>query len=173
MRWSRTCSWSRRVYFPRLILPASSVVATLVDFAASLGMLFVLMAVFGVWPGAGLLLLPVWLTILMVLALGIGMAAGAVMVRYRDVQHLVPVALQMGLYISPVVWSTLFVPAKYRWVFLVNPLSGLLDAFRWSLLGEGSLSWGALAYSAAAAVVALALGVVIFNREERGFADVI
>lgn len=162
-----------KVYFPRLILPLSSLGSVVVDFAVSLIMMAAMLAFYRLWPGWGILLLPVWLGLLLMLALGIGLAAGALMVKYRDVGLILPVALQMGLYASPVAWSTLVVPGRFRWVFMVNPLAGILDAFRWSLLGHGTLSPGALAYSAAAAVLAFWLGAIVFKQQERTFADVI
>ncbi len=162
-----------KVYFPRLILPLASVASTLVDFGISLGLMALMLACYGVWPGWGAVLLPVWLAILLTLALGVGLFAASLMVRYRDVGHIIPVVLQLGLFISPVAWSTLIVPPKYRWVFLVNPLSGLLDAFRWSLLGEGTLSLPALAYSLVVATAAFWIGASIFKQRERSFADVI
>ena len=160
-----------KVYFPRPILPLASVASTLIDFGVMLGLMFVFLAVYRIWPGLGLLLLPVWLAILMVMALGLGLIAAALMVRYRDIGHVIPALLQLGMYASPVAWSTLVVPGKYRWVFEINPLSGLLEAFRWSLLGEGALSWPALAYSTAAAALALWIGAIVFKQQERNFAD--
>jgi lipopolysaccharide transport system permease protein len=162
-----------KVYFPRLILPLSSVASTLIDFGAMMGLMVVLLAIYRVWPGPGLLLVPVWLAILLVMALGLGLMAAALMVKYRDISHIIPTFLQLGMYVSPVAWSTLVIPNKYRWVFLVNPLSGLLDAFRWSLLGEGSLSWPALIYSTVVAGLLFWIGAIVFKREERNFADVI
>ncbi|MFO0959082.1 MAG: ABC transporter permease [Isosphaeraceae bacterium] len=145
-----------KIYFPRLILPLSSTASTLVDFAVSLAMMIAMLAIFRINPGWGILLLPVWIAILLTLAMGIGLAAGALMVRYRDVGIIIPVALQMGMYISPVAWSTMVVPEKYRWVSW-STLLGSRPAFvRWSLLGVGtSLSPGQLAYSALAAAAGL------------------
>jgi lipopolysaccharide transport system permease protein len=162
-----------RIYFPRLILPLSSAAASLVDLAVSLGLMLVLQAVYRVGPGWGVLLMPVWLAILVTLSLGLGLITGSLMVRYRDIGHIIPVVLQLGLFITPVAWSALFVPEKYRWVFQVNPLYGILEAFRWSLLGAGSISPGALAYSVASALGVFWLGAVVFKRQERSFADVI
>src|SRR5206468_1613529 len=141
----------------------ASVASLLVDFAAGLGMMFVMLAIYRVWPGWGLLLLPVWLAILLTMALGIGLMTGAWMVRYRDIAHVLPTILQLGMYASPVAWSTVLVPEKYRWVFLANPLSGLLDAFRWSLLGRGTLSAPALAYSTVTAALVLWAGLIVFK----------
>jgi lipopolysaccharide transport system permease protein len=167
-----------KIYFPRLILPLSTAAATLVDFGVSLALMIVMLLSYRSWPGWGILLLPVWLFLLVAMALGIGLLGAALMVRYRDVAHIIPVALQLGLFISPVAWSTLVLErnaSKYMWVFKINPLSGLLDAFRWSLLGpaEATLSAPALAYSATAAAVAFWIGVTVFRQHERSFADVI
>jgi lipopolysaccharide transport system permease protein len=163
-----------KVYFPRLILPLSSVASSLVDFVVSLGLMFVLLALYRVWPGPGLLLLPVWLAILLLMALGIGLLAAAMMVKYRDISHILPAFLQLGMYLSPVAFSTLIIPKEFRWVFRVNPLSGLLDAFRWSLLGgEETLPLAALAYSSATAILLFWFGAIVFKQQERNFADVI
>ena len=163
-----------KVYFPRLILPLAAIVATLFDFTISLGLMSAFLAYYRVWPGAGLLLLPVWVAILVAMAAGIGLLAGALMVRYRDIGHIIPTAsCSSGLYITPVAWSTLMVPGRFRWVFLVNPLSGLLDAIRWSLLGEGGLSPAMLCYSTVTAGLIFWLGASVFKRQERNFADVI
>jgi lipopolysaccharide transport system permease protein len=162
-----------KIYFPRIIPPLAAASAVLVDFGVSLGMMVLMLASYRVWPGWGVLLLPVWLAILVTMAFGFGLFAASLMVRYRDVSHIIPAMLQLGMFISPVAWSTLIVPAKYRWVFLVNPLSGVLDAFRWSLLGEGTISLAALAYAAGVAALAFWLGARLFKQQERSFADVI
>ncbi len=162
-----------RVYFPRVILPFSTILSVLLDFAVSLAVMLILLVVYRVWPGAGILLLPAWLAILVVMGLGIGLMTGAMMVRFRDVQHMIPTFLTLGLYASPVVWSVAAVPGRYRLVYLLNPLSGPLEAFRWSLLGEGMLSGPSLAYATAVALSTLWVGAVVFRRMERSFADVI
>ena len=162
-----------KVYFARLILPLASIASTLVDFFVALLLMFLMLILYGVWPGWGLLLLPVWLAVLLLMALGIGLVAAALMVKYRDISHIIPTILQLGMYATPVAWSALIVPDKYRWVFLVNPLTGLLGAFRWSLLGEGTLSLPALAYSTGAAALFFWCGAIVFKQQERNFADVI
>jgi lipopolysaccharide transport system permease protein len=162
-----------KVYFPRLILPLAAVASTLVDFVVALVLMFLMLIFYRVWPGWGLLLLPVWLAVLLVMAMGIGLVAAALMVKYRDIGHIIPTILQLGMYVSPVAWSAQIVPGKFRWVFLVNPLTGLLDAFRWSLLGEGTLSWPALVYSTVTAVLFFWCGAIVFKQQERNFADVI
>jgi lipopolysaccharide transport system permease protein len=162
-----------KIYFPRLILPLSCVAATLIDFATTLGLIFILMAIYRVWPGLNLLLLPVWLGILLTMALGVGLFAAALMVKYRDISHIIPTFLQLGMYGSPIAWSLEAVPPRYQWIVFLNPLTGLLEAFRWSLLGDGTLPWLPLLYSTASAVALFYLGAIVFRREEGKFADVI
>ena len=129
-----------KIYFPRLILPLSSVISALVDTSFSLVLLFVIMAIYRVWPGWGIVFLPVWLLILVVLALGLGLMTASWMVRYRDVAHVIPVVLQLGLYISPVAWSMTNpkLSERFLWILRLNPLASLLEAFRWSLFGQGA-----------------------------------
>jgi len=162
-----------RIYFPRLVLPLAAASAALVDWGFSLGLMSLMMAWYRVWPGWGALLLPVWIAIIAILALGLALVASSLMVRYRDINHIIPVALQLGLYISPVALSMENVPEKYQWVLWLNPLSGPLEAIRWSLLGNGLLSFSALAYSITAAAAIFCVGLTVFKRQERSFADVI
>jgi lipopolysaccharide transport system permease protein len=162
-----------KVYFPRLILPLSTVLGTLIDFGVALVMMAVLLAATGIPPGAGVLLLPVWLLLILMLALGAGLFASALTVRYRDVQYVLPVLAQFLLYASPVAYAVSAVPGPLRPFYFLNPLSGLLEAFRWSLLGTGALHGGYTAYSAVFALVALFGGAFTFKKMEREFADVI
>jgi lipopolysaccharide transport system permease protein len=167
-----------KVYFPRLILPFSTVLPTLIDFAVAMGMMVVLLAICHVWPGARVLMLPVWLALVLLLGLSAGIYAAALMVRYRDVQHVLPVMIQLGFYATPVVWAlknVAKVPASIRPLFYLNPLSGLLEAFRWSLLGPTAdpLNWGSIGYSAAFAVISFVFATIAFRSMERRFADVI
>jgi lipopolysaccharide transport system permease protein len=162
-----------KVYFPRLILPLSTVLSTLLDFAVGLALMAVLSVLYHVAPGLGLLLLPVWLALLIMLAVGIGTYSAALMVPYRDLQYVIPVLLQFLLYASPVAYSVAAVPKRLQMVFFFNPLSSLLEAFRWSLLGRGQLDWTAVAYAAGATVAVFAFAAFAFRRMERTFADVI
>lgn len=162
-----------KVYFPRLILPLSTVPAALVDFLVASGMMSVLMALYGKGLTWGLLLLPLWIGILLMLAVGIGLIASALSVSYRDVQYILPVFLQLLLYGSPIAYAVSAVPDKFRIWFYLNPLSGVLEAFRWSILGKGQLNWGPLAYAILVAAGLLLLGAFSFKSMERKFADVI
>jgi lipopolysaccharide transport system permease protein len=156
-----------------MILPLAAVLSNLLDFIVSLAALLVLLAVGHIVPGPRLLLLPVWLLLILMLASGIGLYLSALMVRYRDVQYVMPVILQCLLYASPVAYGISAVPARYRTLYSLNPLAGPLEGFRWSLLGVGELHAGALAYTAAVALAALIVGVLGFSRMQRRFADVI
>ncbi len=164
-----------KIYFPRLVLPLSSVLSALVDSSFSLVLMFVMMAIYRVWPGWGIVFLPVWLLILAVMALGLGLMTSSWMVRYRDVGHVIPVLLQLGLYISPVAWSITNpkISERFRMVLRLNPLTSLLEAFRWSLFGHGAPPLAALAYSLVVAFGVFWLGMMVFKQQERSFADVI
>jgi lipopolysaccharide transport system permease protein len=162
-----------KVYFPRLTLPLSTVFSSLLDFGVALVMLAVLMVVYHVVPGLGLLLLPVWLLLLLLLSIGFGLFAASLMVSYRDIQYILPVATQFLLYASPIAYAVSAVPEKFRLIYFLNPLSSLLEAFRWSLLNRGSLHPGMLAYATLFSVGIFLLGAFSFKRMERRFADVI
>jgi len=163
----------QKVFFPRLLLPLSTVLSTLLDVAVSLVLMAVLMIVSGVAPGVELILLPVWLALVLLLSLGAGLAAGALMVRYRDVQYVLPVAVQFLLFASPVAYPLSAVPAHAQRLFELNPLTGLLEGFRWSLIATPAPSVGLACYAAGASVAIFVLGLGLFNRLERQFADVI
>jgi lipopolysaccharide transport system permease protein len=125
-----------KVFFPRLLPPLSTVLSTLIDFAVGFGVMVLLLIMYSVHPGVRLLLLPVWLTLLLMLAVGIGLYTSALMVTYRDLQYAIPVLIQFLLYASPVGYAVSAVPQRFRVLYLLNPLSELLEAFRWSLLGR-------------------------------------
>ncbi len=162
-----------KVYFPRLALPLSTVFSTLIDFGVALIMMAALMVINHVVPGVAVLLLPVWLLLVIMLAMGVGLYTSALMVSYRDVGYILPVITQFLMYASPVAYSAALIPAKYKLIFEINPLTGLLEAFRWSLLGTAAPNWNAVAYSAALAVSVFVLGAFSFKKMERKFADVI
>jgi lipopolysaccharide transport system permease protein len=162
-----------KVFFPRVILPLSTHFSTLLDYTVGLAFLIVLWFVYGVFPGPALLLLPLWMLLMQCLALGVGFYASALTVRYRDVQHALPVLMQFVLYASPVAYATAAVPESLRPFYALNPITGLLEAFRWSLVGHTSLDWTHVAYAAVASLVVFAVGALSFKRMERQFADVI
>lgn len=166
-----------KVFFPRLILPLSTVFSTLLDFGVALCMMAVLMMAFHVVPGWGIVLLPVWTLLLLLLALGFGLAASAAMVKYRDVAFMMPVILNFLLYASPVGYEAGVAHKLGHWsfVYFLNPLAPLLEAFRWSLLGPkaGGVHWNFVAYAAILSVIVFLAGAFHFKKSEREFADVI
>jgi lipopolysaccharide transport system permease protein len=131
------------------------------------------MPLYGVAPTPAIALLPVWLVLFQLLALGLGLYAGALSVSYRDVIHILPVGIQLLLYASPVAYGLSSVPHKLQTLYLLNPLAGLLAALRWSLLGGTPPGWGHVAYSAVMSCALLMAGAFAFQRMERRFADVI
>jgi lipopolysaccharide transport system permease protein len=162
-----------KVYFPRLILPLSTLFSTLIDFAVALVLVVGMMVWYGINPGWAVLTLPVWLALLLLLAMGVSFFVAALMVSYRDVQYVVPVVLQLLTYASPVAYAVSAVPERFRDAYMLNPLAGLLQVFRWSLLGAGEVHWGWVGYSAGMAVAVFVIGAYAFRRMERQFADVI
>jgi len=163
----------QKIFFPRLLLPFSTVMSTLVDVAVSIGLLAVVMAIQGVPPGAAVVTFPIWLLLFVMLGLGLGMSSGALMVRYRDVGYVLPLLVQLLLFLSPVAYQLSAVPQSKLWLYELNPLAGLLEGFRWAVLGTTAPSTGLVVYSTIASVALFVIGLVIFNRMERGFADVI
>ena len=163
-----------KVYFPRIIIPSTSMVVSLADLAISLAILAGLMAWFGVEPSSRLLAL-VPLTLLAALtSLGAGYWISALNVEYRDFRHLVPFLIQFGLYVSPVGFSSAVVPEKWRLLYSINPMVGVIDGFRWAIApGAGALFWPGFICSVVLALVLFASGVAFFLKTERKFADVI
>jgi lipopolysaccharide transport system permease protein len=163
-----------KVYFPRLILPLSGTLSTLLDSAVSFAVFAVLLAFYGVKPGLELALVPIWILLLLCLALGVGLIAAALTVEYRDVQHILPIVVPFLLYASPVGYDASHLPARYRGLFfVVNPLAGLIEGLRSSLLREPLPSLVYVSWSAGVAVVVFLAGTAIFQRTQRRFADVL
>jgi len=162
-----------KVFFPRMLVPLSTTLAVLLDFAVALGLGAVLLVVYGVNPGWPVLLLPVWLLLLVAVASGIGLAASAVQVRYRDIGYLLPWVMQIALYASPVAYSLSAVPERLRWVYQANPVTWYLEEFRWALLGVDAPPWWMVVGSVVVSGLVLLGGVLVFQKHERTFADVI
>jgi lipopolysaccharide transport system permease protein len=163
-----------KVYFPRLIIPGSSMVTSLVDFGISASMLAVLMVIYSVTPGWQIVFLPLFLLMALLSAAGMGAWISALNVKYRDFIFVVPFIVQLGLYVSPVGFSSSVVPDRWRPLYALNPMVGVIDGFRWCLLGGACPLLGWSFFVAAAIVVATAIGgFLFFRRTERGFADVI
>lgn len=162
-----------KVFFPRMLVPMASALAVILDFFVALVLGAVLLVVYGVNPGWGVLLLPVWAFLLVLLASGVALAASAVMVRYRDVAYVLPWVMQVLLYASPVAYALEAVPDNLLWIFTANPLTWFLECFRFSLLGLPAPPVWQMFGAAVAAVVVFFAGVLVFQRFEREFADVI
>jgi len=163
-----------KVFFPRMILPLSTLPSSLVDFAISLVMVLITMAMYRVQPGFGvILLLPLSLVLLLMLSAGVGLMVSALAVRYRDIQYILPVIVQILLFCSPIAYSVSSVPEDSKWFYRLNPLSAPLEAMRASMLATPLPPMMNLIYSSLIAIVMLFLGAFIFKRTERQFADVI
>ena len=162
-----------KIYFPRLVLPLYTLASTLVTTVISFGVMAVILVAYGIAVTPQILLLPVWLTLAVVLAMGISLALTALSVTYRDVNYITPVLTSVLLYLSPVAYSIEAVPANLRNLILLNPLSTIVEGTRWSLLGTGSLTGWAIAYTVVLTVGALVGGLAVFARLESSFADVI
>jgi lipopolysaccharide transport system permease protein len=162
-----------KVYFPRLMIPLSAVTTPGVDFALSLASLLGLMLWYRITPTWALLALPAFLVLAAVIALGVGLWLAPLNVRYRDVSHTVPFLVQVWMYSSPVVYPLTLVPEPWRPVYSLNPMVGVIEGFRWSLLGTTAPDRLAIALSAIVGLAVLVGGLVFFRRMERAFADVI
>jgi lipopolysaccharide transport system permease protein len=164
----------QKVYFPRLLLPVSAIGARLLDFAIAMAVLGLLLLYFGVLPTLTIL----WVLPLTALAVMTALAAGiwlsAANVRYRDVRQLVPLLVQLWLFASPVAYSAAIVPPNWLWLYQLNPMAGVIEGFRWALLGEGlPPPIGAVVISTVVTAAVLVTGLAYFRRVERTFADVI
>ena len=168
-----------KVWFPRITLPAAPVIAGVLDFAIGTAALIVLVVVRGVTPSPLLLLWPLLLVATAATALGFGLFAAALNVRYRDVKYALPFLVQFWMFASPVLWSwnqlaaNTGVPPLARNLLMLNPMCGLIDAFRGSIRGAGHVDWTALTIAVVVAASVLALGTTYFQRTERAFADLI
>ena len=167
-----------KVYFPRMIVPTSSVVVSFIDFLVCGVILLVLMASYRFWPTWHMLLLPFLVIWAIVAALGPGLIITALMVRYRDFRFLVPFIVQFGLYVSPVAYSSQIVREKFgdTWflVYSMNPMVGVIDGFRWAILGgSADLFMPGIALSLILTIVLFVVSIMHFRKTERAFADVI
>ncbi|HJU42574.1 MAG TPA: ABC transporter permease [Vicinamibacterales bacterium] len=163
-----------KVYFPRLIVPIAAVVTALADFVITFALLVAVMAWVGFAPSATLLLLPAWVVLLAGLSLGVGALLAALNVEYRDFRYIVPFVIQVGLFISPIAFASANMPQRWRPLYALNPLVGIIDGFRWSILGGRTpIEPVYLSTSITITAASLLFGVWYFRRMERGFADVI
>lgn len=163
-----------KVYFPRLIVPVAAVITSCVDFLISFVILVVLMLWFQWWPSWRLLTLPLWVAVAFAASMGAGLWLASLNVQYRDFRYAVPFIVQLGLYISPVGFSSAIVPAQWQLLYALNPMVGVIEGFRWAILGKASALNPAGFWLSMAVVAVLALsGVRQFRSMEKRFADVI
>jgi homopolymeric O-antigen transport system permease protein len=162
-----------KVYFPRLVVPISSALAPLVDFAISFVILLGMMAWYGIAPTWGVLTLPLFTLLAMLAAIAVSLYLAALNVKYRDVGHAIPFLVQFWMYASPVVYSVNLVPEKWRLLYSLNPMVGVIEGFRWALLGSEHPDFTGIAVSLGVVLFLLLGGIIYFRRTERVFADVI
>jgi lipopolysaccharide transport system permease protein len=162
-----------KVYFPRLLIPLTSVMAPAVDFLFAFLVLLGLIVWFGIVPTWGLLALPLFFLLAMITALAIGLWLSPLNARYRDVGHAIPFLIQLWMFASPVVYPVSLVPESWRLLYSLNPMAGVIEGFRWALLGKGSPDFTLMLVSAVVVFVLLAGGIVFFKRMERTLTDII
>jgi len=162
-----------KVYFPRLIIPIAAAVAPIVDFAIAFIILVGMMIWFGIAPTWGMLALPLFLLLTLITALSVGLWLSALNVRYRDVGYIIPFLTQFWMYASPVVYPVSLVPEKWRLLYSLNPIVGVIEGFRWALLDTGSPDFRVMAASGVVVMALLLGGIVYFRQMEQTFADVV
>jgi homopolymeric O-antigen transport system permease protein len=162
-----------KVYFPRLIVPLAAVAVGLVDFAIAFVVLAVMLVYFGIHPGPAILSVPVWTALAVATALGAGLWLAALNVRYRDVRYTLPFVAQLWLFVTPVAYPSSIVPDAWRALYALNPMVGVVEGFRWALLGGTGSPDATVALSGAVVAAILVSGLFYFRRVERTFADVI
>lgn len=160
-----------KVYFPRLILPVSAALSGLVDFSISLVVLLIFTLAYGIRPTYSVLLLPLFLLLAILTVLGVGLWLSALNALYRDVRYLIPFIVQFWTLASPVYYSSTMVPERYRWIYSLNPMAGVIDGFRWALTGSGQPPSTSIIASIAMVSVAVFGGLLFFNRMEGSIAD--
>jgi lipopolysaccharide transport system permease protein len=163
----------KKVYFPRLVIPIAAVLSGVVDFVIAFVVLLAMMLFYGIVPNANILLLPLFLLLALVTALGAGLWLSALNVRYRDVRYVVPFIIQLWLFASPVVYPSSLVNGHWRTLYGLNPMAGVVAGFRWALLGTDTAPGPMILVSSLAATAALIGGAFYFRRMEKGFADLV
>jgi lipopolysaccharide transport system permease protein len=168
-----------KVYFPRLVIPLATVLSGVVDFALAFVVLLGMMAFYGIWPGMAVIWLPLLLALAFATALGVGLWMSALNVEYRDVRYVVPFLVQIWLFVTPVIYPASVVTSRLEslglpgWIYGLNPMAGVVEGFRWALLGVDTQPGPLILASALVAVVLVVTGAVYFRRMEQTFADVV
>jgi len=163
-----------KIYFPRLIVPVASITVSIVDFLITFFLLFLVMAWHRFMPGWHLVFVPLFILLVIMVSFGLGLWTASLNVRFRDFRHLIPFMLQLGVYVSPVGYSSQVLPEKWRLLYSFNPMVGVIDGFRWAVLGgDYTMYWPGLVISVATSVTLVVTGIWYFRRTEATFADVI
>jgi lipopolysaccharide transport system permease protein len=162
-----------KVYFPRLIIPASASLAGLLDFFIAMIVMGILMIYYHFIPGYGILLFPVLVGLTFLCAVGVGLWLSALNVQYRDIRYVIPFLIQLWMFVSPVIYPVSLVSEKYQWLLALNPMGGIIKAFRASLLGHMPIDWFLLSISSVMIILLFASGMYYFRRTEKIFADVV
>lgn len=161
-----------KVYFPRMIIPASAVAAGLIDLMVAFGLLIVLMAYYGVGMGWNMLMVPALIVLTVLLAIAAGMWMSALNVKYRDIRYALPFVIQLTMFVTPIIYPVSLVPAKWRWALTLNPLAGIIEGYRSAFFGR-PFDWPMLAVSAAITFALLFYSAYHFRQVERAFADIV
>lgn len=162
-----------KVYFPRLVIPLAKILSWLVDLLIALAVLFVVAGLYGRWPPVQVLTVPLWVAIAIGTVVGVGVLASAVNVKYRDVVAVLPLAIQVWLFLSPVAYPATLVTGGWKYVYAINPMVSAIGGMRWAMLGTPPPAAGQIAVSVGAVLVMLAIALVYFRRTERYFADIV
>lgn len=162
-----------KVYFPRLIIPSSSALAGLLDFFIAMMVLAAMMVYYQFWPTLGILLFPFLVGLTFLCAVGVGLWLSALNVEYRDIRYVIPFLIQIWMFVSPVIYPVSMVGEKYRWLLALNPMGGVINAYRASLLSHQPIDWHLLAISTCIIFFFFISGLLYFRRMERSFADVV
>ena len=167
-----------KVYFPRMIIPASSVITSLVDFFISLVLMFGLLVWYRTVPSINLIFLPLFILMAFLASFGVGLWLTSLNVKFRDFKHVVPFLVQIGLYISPVAFTSIkaatIIPEKFRLLYYLNPMAGVIDGFRWCFFGDKTpIYWNGMFVSLAVVIIFLLIGIRTFRKMEKSFADLI
>lgn len=167
-----------KVYFPRVLVPLSITITNLIAFAIQFLLFLCFMAYFmssgaPIQPNAYMALFPVLIILMGLQGLGFGLLVSALTTKYRDMQFLVAFGIQLLMYGTPVIYPTSSLPEKYQWLIEANPMTAVIETFRYGFLGAGNFSWGALGYTTAVSTIVIVLGLIVFNRTEKSFMDTV
>lgn len=163
-----------KVYFPRIIIPIASIAVSIVDFLVSFLIMLIMLLYYQFWPGWQILWTPVFISLAILASLGPGLLAASLNVKYRDFRFIIPFLLQLGIYVSPVGFSSELIPEKWRLLYALNPMVGVIDGFRWCVLGSDSpIYWPSFFVSLSVIFFFLWLGIRVFRTSEKVFADLI